>query len=396
MPLAALSRRQFAGFRTGNYPLASMPTKITFDTPWDLHKVKPSIFPVPPCVIFGRRSSIATPMPTMADEWSGRVSQHNASWDSVSSSLSVTAANRIEPSDLPTRAKSPYGQRFSQGATIVPRVLFVVTEAPGSPLGIGAGRRVLQPRRSANEKMPWKEVHLEPAVVETRFIFPMHLGETLLPFRLLDPLEVVLPWDGETLLDSDSDALDYYPGFGAWWKRANDIWKANRSSDRLSLLEQIDYQKKLSNEFPIAEHRVVYNASGMYLAASRIEDRSVVIDNSLYWGATSSANEALYLTAIMNSDVFTLTLRPLQSRGEHNPRHFHKLVFDLPFPTFNPSDSAHHQLVEAATHAELVAATIELPNSSFQSQRRAVRRALQIDGVAARLDGLVSRLLTSD
>lgn len=395
MPFAALSRRQFAGFRTGNYPLATKPTKIAFDTPWDLHKIKPSIFPVPPCVIFGRRSTTPTPMPKIADEWSGRVTHHNASWNSVASSLSVTAAGRVEPSTLATREISPYGQHFSQGATIVPRVLFVVTDAPVSPLGIGAGRRALQPRRSANEKMPWREIELDPSVVETRFVFPMHLGETLLPFRLLDPLEVVLPWDGEHLLDLDNDVLDFYPGFSAWWKRANDVWKANRSSDRLSLLEQIDFQKKLSNEFPIAEHRVVYNASGMYLAASRIEDRTVVVDKSLYWGATTNADEARYLTAIMNSDSFTLALRPLQSRGEHNPRHFDKLVFEVPFPTFNPSDPLHQQLVDAATLAEGVAASVELPKSSFQSQRRTVRRALQMDGVAGHLDTLVARLIDS-
>jgi hypothetical protein len=39
MPLAALSRRQFAGFRTGRHRV-----NVAFDRPWDLHAVKPSFF----------------------------------------------------------------------------------------------------------------------------------------------------------------------------------------------------------------------------------------------------------------------------------------------------------------------------------------------------------------
>ncbi len=195
----------------GDYPLPTNPCKIAFTTPWDLHKVKPSIFPVPPSVVFGSRSQTASPMPPSADEWSGRVKIHNASWDSVAYVLTVVSADTAK--QCVRRAVLCRGMHLDlPRRTIVPRVLFVVTDAPASPLGVGAGRRAVQPRRSANEKKPWKEIDLEPLVVETRFIFPMHLGETLLPFRLLNPLEVVLPWDGERLLDDDDDALDYYPG----------------------------------------------------------------------------------------------------------------------------------------------------------------------------------------
>jgi hypothetical protein len=395
MPLAVLSRRQFAGLRGGDYPLPTNSCKIAFTTPWDLHKVKPSIFPVPPAVVFGSRSETASGMPASADEWSGRVKIHNASWESVSEVLTVSSADSSHMGPATGGPLSPYASRFSQGATIVPRVLFVVADAPASPLGVGAGRRAVQPRRSANEKRPWKDIDLEPLVVETRFIFPMHLGETLLPFRLLEPLEVVLPWDGERLLDDDDDALDYYAGLSSWWKRSNSVWRANRSSDRLSLLERIDYQKGLSQQFPLPAHRVVYNASGMYLAAARLNDPKSVIDTKLYWSATNSIEEAQYLTAIMNSDAFTLAVRPLQSRGEHNPRDFHKYIFEIPFPAFDPKISLHQKLVEAAAHAEDVVAGVELPTTSFQSQRRTIRHALSADGVAKTLDGLVAELISA-
>jgi len=55
MPLAVLSRRQFAGFRTGRWTggVRAVGTSVAFQTSWDLHQVKPSFFPVPAAVVRG-------------------------------------------------------------------------------------------------------------------------------------------------------------------------------------------------------------------------------------------------------------------------------------------------------------------------------------------------------
>ena len=84
----------------------------------------------------------------------------------------------------------------------------------------------------------------------------------------------------------------------------------------------------------------------MYLAAARVSDPSAVIDHKLYWAAVSGIGEARYLTAILNSDVLTQLVRPLQARGEHNPRHFDKYIFRLPIPLYDPGNSEHQQLAE--------------------------------------------------
>lgn len=46
LPLAALSRGQFAGFRAGVYHAPDAATTVAFEEPWDLHLVKPRIFRV--------------------------------------------------------------------------------------------------------------------------------------------------------------------------------------------------------------------------------------------------------------------------------------------------------------------------------------------------------------
>ena len=121
---------------------------------------------------------------------------------------------------------SQYHSRFTQGATIVPRVLIIVEDAPQGPLGIAAGQRSVRSNRSALEKAPWRELDSLENVVEESFVRPLLLGSTLLPFRMLEPALAVVPWQGERLLHGDDDELDDYPGLASWWRRAEELWEA--------------------------------------------------------------------------------------------------------------------------------------------------------------------------
>jgi hypothetical protein len=134
----------------------------------------------------------------------------------------------------------------------------------------------------------------------------------------------------------------------------------------------------------------------MYLAAARLSDPSAVIDHKLYWAAVADLDEARYLTAILNSRILTELVRPLQARGEHNPRDFDKYVFQIPIPLYDPSDDRHRQLAELAGRAEEVAAAAELPSrTSFQALRRRIRQALDAEGIGPAMNAVVSTLLGS-
>src|SRR5664280_3187924 len=63
----------------------------------------------------------------------------------------------------------------------------------------------------------------------------------------------------------------------------------HRSSEQLTLLGRIDYQRTLSQQLPPAPHRVVYSKGGMYLAAARVDDPRVVIDHKLYWATAADS-----------------------------------------------------------------------------------------------------------
>ena len=392
MPLAALSRRQFASFRTGLFQGPHHRASVTFDRPWDLHSVKPSFFPVPACVIFGRKTSeVAWPMPEDAEQWSGRIPVWNAGRSEASQHLSRNDSD--ERVDL--GAGSLYATRFTQGATVVPRLLLIVEPNTTPGLGTGAGRRSIRSARSPKEKTPWKGLPGLSGLVESQFVRPLLIGETLLPFRLLDPLLTVAPLDGARVLDVGDDRLSMYPGLESWWTEASAVWMQNRSSDRMTLRERLDFRRGLSGQFPAAPHRVVYSASGMYLAAARVDDPTAVVEHKLYWAAAASLGEARYLTAILNSTMLTRLVRPLQARGEHNPRDFDKYVFQVGIPLFDGENDQHLRLVDLAEQAEVLAASIELPTGKrFELHRRLVRDALAASEVGQATEESVAELLT--
>jgi hypothetical protein len=395
MPWSVLRGRQHAGFRTGRYTLAQSSDDLTisFDQAWDLHEVKPAFFPVPCCVMLGRRAKKPKALSPEVNMWSGRLPQVNVRWAIAKAFFTRKESSVIEAGDAKTGHGSRYESRFAQGATVVPRVLLVVEQTAPGPLGTGAGRVAVISRRSQNEKAPWKSLASLRGVVERQFVRPLHGGETILPYRPLAPLKAIIPWDGERLLHGHDEWLGLYPGLDHWWTEAESLWEAHRSSERLSLIEQLNFRQKLIQQFPLPPHRVVYSASGMYLAAA-VVNADAVIEHKLYWGTAADMGEARYLEAILNSDVVTQRLRPLQARGEHNPRDYDKYVWHLPIPIYEPARPRHARLAKLAEEAEHIAAAVVLPEGKrFEALRRVVREAIAATETGKQIEQEVAALL---
>ena len=274
-------------------------------------------------------------------------------------------------------------------------MLFVEASAE-SPLGAGAGRRRIRSKRSNNEKAPWKSLPALEGSVERQFIRPTMVGDSVLPFRLRPPQEAIIPWDGTDLTRTTGDRLDLYPGLAQWWREASALWEQEKSvGSRLSLLDRLDYQRGLRNQLPGPAIRVVYSASGMYLAAAIVEDPMAVVEHMLYWAAAESMDEALFLVTVLNSNSLLKLIQPLQARGEHNPRHFDKYVWQAPIPLFSADDPLHKTIVEIGNRAQEIAAGVDLPSLSFQALRRRVRTALDDAGLTSEWEAAVEALFTS-
>ncbi len=393
LPEATLSRRQYAGFRTGIFASRTEPVAVKFDRPWSLNQVKPAFFPVPACAVFGTRDDVESrPLESAPEIWAGRLEEVNATWSSAENAI-VRRDGELITHDDPHQ--SPYNERFSQGASIVPRMLFIVERVEEGPLGAGVGRVTVRSARSSQEKSPWKELPGLEGSIEVQFLRSVVVGESVVPFSFRAALLAVIPLDGAHLLHGEDELLDLYPGLAKWWRSAEQIWMENRSSENLTLAERLNFRNGLTEQAACSSGtRVVYSSSGMYLVACRITDPRALVDTKLYWCAVSSEDEGHFLTAILNSPITTERVRPFQSRGEHNPRDFHKHVWKLPIPSFDESNDSHRELVELAIAAEQFVSELDMPSDvRFESVRRFVRDALNSSQIGQDINRLSMAVL---
>lgn len=162
----------------------------------------------------------------------------------------------------------------------------------------------------------------------------------------------------------------------------------------MTLVERWNYHNELGAQFPIPRLRVIYAASGTIPAACLLRRSEAVIEHAIYWAEVSSENAGLYLVALLNSETARARVAAMQARGQWGARHFDKVVFNLPIPLFDPSETLHNELAAAAGEAERIAAAFELPEDvKFQRARKFIRDALTESGIAPHIDELVARLL---
>lgn len=314
MPRAALTRQTYGGFRAGDYSTGTAASKVAFTTPWDLQDVEPDPFPVPSCVVFATSANQAKALPAQVLRWSGKAPAHGVDGGTLTTSEStVTPVTGDE-------AGSCYKRQFRQGAILVPRMLAMVVDGPTWPFGTPQGRRSVRSRKTSLDKRPWKDLPPLEGVVESIFIRPAYLGDSVAPFRILATSDAIIPYDGTKLMNGEDERIDRYPGLAAWWRQAEQIWLDNRSSDKRTLIEQLDYVHQLSAQFPIAPWRVAYTASGNTLAAAVIQDHLGIIEHKLYWARAETKEEADYLAAILNAPALNKLVKPYQSVGAFGPR----------------------------------------------------------------------------
>ena len=390
LPLAALTRGQFEKLRKGSFSSA----RIAWDEAWTMNDDVQPLFPVPSCVVFGRRRATAKALPDTVRAYSGQLPMRDASEAVADAALSVEE-NAPKPAEGRFTGGSTYRKSFRQGAKLVPRMLCLVERKSLGRLGGDPTAPFVVSRRNSQEKKPWK---FQPGVehrVEAEFLHPVLLGESILPYCVWKPFEGVVPVTAQgTVLDAEAAANRGYFGLHGWMSAAEAIWNANAESGSMRLTDRWNYHNELGAQFPIPRLRVAYAASGTIPAACVLRASATVIEHKLYWFAPASISEATYLTAILNSETSRSRIASLQSRGQWGARDFDKVIFTLPIPRFDATLALHNDLAAVAAEAERIAAAFELPeNVKFQRARKLIRDALTESGIAPNIDVLVARLL---
>ncbi len=402
LPHSALRAGQFAKWRRGAWGVTSV--DLSHRPAWDLEQIRPnSFFPVPASVVFARKTmGTATPLTSSVERWRGL----------------LEGPIRRELGAMAGAAEgfaSPYGEVARQGAIIIPRCLFFVNEEATAVSVQVDDVATTSPRRSAQEKPPWRELDLTSMAsqpVEREHVWDVHLGETLAPYVLLAPLKAVLPASTTTgrLAKVEGGLHGIQPTtlgrrMRRRWRETNRLWEEHKNPNtKLDLLSQLDYGSKLSAQLssaPESPYRVVYSAAGRPTAAILAGDE--IVDVRLVWVPAHSLVEASYLTAIINSDILQQQVEPLMSKGQFGARDLVKHLWRLPIPEFDGSDELHLAIAEAGAEAAVGARALwdevraaraaSGKSTSVTVARREIRQWLSQSDEGQRVEELVGRLL---
>ena len=367
LPHSALQAGQYARWRTGQWRSRksepSVQVDLTFKPAWDLEQLKPnSFFPVPASVVFARKLSqdaSGKPLAGTVERWRGGAGAKSARRELAGITNTGAAGG------------SPYGGYSRQGATVVPRCLFFVDETENTAIVQAAPTVTVNPRRGGLDKAPWKDLDLTAITgqtVENRHLFDVHLGETVAPYVVLEPLKALLPMKrGDAAIPTDDNG----PGgirlgglerrMRERWQMVSRLWEKNKArANRLNLFGQLDYMGKLSSQLEWQQNkrnrpvRVVYTKSGEPTAAL-LQDSETLIDHLLYWIPCRTIDEANYLLAVINSGALQGAVEPLMSKGQFGARDLHKHLWKLPIPEFDPTKKLHADIAGAGKTAAVAA-----------------------------------------
>ena len=368
MPQSTLQTGQHSKWRTGEWrtkPVGRGRNRTTgrilsvdfnYKMAWDLEGLEPNtFFPVAASTVFAKRMSEgwkAAPLAGEVERWLGRA----GATDVKRTLRGIT--------DTSGEGGSPYSVLSRQGAVIVPRCLFFVEETT-NPAILQAGQTVtVNPRRGAQDKEPWKSLDLtaiSEQTVEAAHVFDVHLGETIVPYATLAPLQAVLPLRrGEYNILTGEDGVGGIRLGGLSqrmrdrWRIISRLWEENSAAaNKLNLIQQLDYYGKLSSQLEWRHEpgnrriRIVYAGWGAPTAAL-LRDDEATVDYKLFWVTCRDVQEANYLMAIINSDILAEAVNKFTTPNwAGNTRDLQKHLWKLPIPLFNPDEPMHTAVSEA-------------------------------------------------
>ena len=394
LPMAALTRGQFERLRSGSF----LNARIAWDEAWVMSDDLQPLFPVPSCVFFGRRRNVSHPIPDKVRAFSGNLPLRDASealFDRCKGEGKIIQTDGAPALEVASFEGGSIYRNLSARRHALPRMLCFVERKSMGRLGANFSAPFVVSRRSSQEKVPWKNLSGIENRVEVEFVYPVLLGESILPYRIFRRFEGVVPVTSTgNVLDADAAATRGLEGLNGWMQKAEKIWRDHsQTTENISLIQQFDYYGKLASQFPLGSLRVAYAASGTLPCAVVIREK-VVFEHAIYWSPASSEDEAHYLTAILNSETARERVAQYQARGQWGARHFDKVIFNLSIPRFNSAKTLHISLARSAKRAEEIASDVTLPQGvKFQRARKLVRDALIDVEVAPQIEAQVAQLL---
>lgn len=363
---------------------------------WDTQDVSP-LFNIPSCVLFARQGGVrnghangngngnghskrALPADGIGGRtYSGRLPRHNATWKEAKKKVKIKEVqwffntlkkNTALTNNVQGEEKhniNVYKEKFSQGATIVPRnFYFVMSEQFPAPHEISRaywrGFDVLIESDEANDefaKMPWKALKLRSSYIQTDYFYRTAIAKNIAPFALIHPPIVILPVQITTnalqekklkLMTTEDILEEAHLEVYKWFVKAEELWDKHKteSAKSMSFLNRLDFQRGLTSQNLNKRYLVLYSTSAKNANACVLDretlDFDFLAESATYVYFTDDLNEAYFLSAFINSSLANNAIKPFQAAGLFGPRHVHKKILDVGLPLFDPKDPLHQQM----------------------------------------------------
>ena len=275
---------------------------------------------------------------------------------------------------------------FRQGATILPNVLTWVDEI----LETGS---LVKVRTIKSTKGKWKELNQQEGEIPNHWLHTLLASDQLLPFVAMQSLQAIIPTnkEGNRIIQEPHKVSKFWADLEKIYENYRGIGENTPDT----LLGNMDYSGKLRKQLSVRNRlysrRVVYNASGYIMRASRLGNTKPIINHKLYWWDAPTVDEACYLIAILNAP--SLEEAFLQSQGGTGWEFDLKPWRKVPIPRFDRNNGNHVKLVglakRAERHALKVVEKIESPLSNRSRHSSLISQHLTKTGIYDEIDEII-------
>ena len=279
---------------------------------------------------------------------------------------------------------SYYKDLFHKGADLNPRNLIFVSikNVDKSNVSISPDERIFK-----KAKIPWNIPLYQNHIVNKKYIFNVVKSTEIVSFNIFGYYKVFLPLEKADLSFNynslDTHSMQFYDLINNLYLK----YKKN-STNKASLLENLNHWAKLITPRQLSKIKVVYNNSGSTLNSAVIEGDFLVTGDLSYFD-TQNIEEAYYLSSILNSRFINKQIRIRKSS-----RHIFKKPFETPIPKFDISNDQHLKLADLGREShEIAKLTIQEFNilnqtpSKFKIQEKLKRT---LESTLDQIDGLLS------
>jgi hypothetical protein len=303
--------------------------------------------------------------------------------------------------------RSPYYDKFLNGATLYPRCLVFVEPVKGAQLNLRTPFLRTAEETYEESKKEWK-LRVE-GTIEREFLFGTVLAKDLIPFVVRRLSLIVLPVietsHGDLkMIDSLTALGEQFLHAHDWFAQAEDIWRKGRKDKHYEFPDWLNYQNKLTAQSLSEPYIVLTNKSGTNLCASilaahearktrRLPIKGFIADNVTFRYYAKSQAEAHYLAGILNTSFVNEAIKPFQTQGLLGERDITRRPFEAcAIPLFDPKDPLHLKIADLARQCrEELLPIVRKMQTPVATARADARHIVQ--GKLNKLDELVRELL---